>query len=119
MRKRKRRPTVNVIERIERHLPQMADGECWITDYTPGPHGYVTIELDGTYREGDRMARRAHRVAWEAHNAEPIPEGMIVRHTCDNPACINPEHLVLGTPKDNTHDMLERGRAWWQQQEAA
>ena len=113
-RQRKRRPVINVIERILRHSPRQADGECWITDYAQSVGGYRSISLDGSYKDGDRMYRRMHRVAWEAHNAEPIPEGMIVRHTCDNPACINPEHLVLGTHKQNTADMIERGRAGWQ-----
>jgi len=39
-----------------------------------------------------------------------IPEGMVVRHTCDNPHCINPEHLLIGTPKENAEDMVRRNR---------
>ena len=109
-RKRKRRPVVNVVERLERHLPRMADGECWITTYKPRTKGYCSITLDGSYKYGDIMRRAAHRVAWEAHNAQPIPEGMVVMHSCDNPACVNPEHLSIGTPKDNTHDMIAKGR---------
>ena len=49
-------------------------------------------------------------LAWEIANAEPIPPGMVVRHTCDNPRCCNPAHLILGTDKDNTDDMLTRNR---------
>jgi len=56
--------------------------------------------------------RAIHRVVYSKHylNGEEIPKGMVVRHKCDNTASINPEHLELGLPKDNTRDMIERGR---------
>ncbi len=50
-----------------------------------------------------------HRLAWTEEHG-PIPDGMVVRHRCDNPRCYNVEHLQLGTQSDNTQDMHERGR---------
>lgn len=52
----------------------------------------------------------AHRFSWTLHNNQEIPEGMFVMHKCDNPECTNPEHLILGTPKENTQDMIAKGR---------
>jgi hypothetical protein len=52
---------------------------------------------------------RAHRASWIIHKG-PIPKGKFVLHTCDNPQCVNPEHLFLGTAKDNTEDCRKKGR---------
>lgn len=51
----------------------------------------------------------SHRVAYEVFKG-PIPEGFLIRHVCDSPTCVNPEHLITGTVRDNTIDKLSRGR---------
>lgn len=54
-------------------------------------------------------SRKAHRVIWyEIYG--PIPARLVVRHTCDTPPCVNPEHLIVGTHKDNSADRRDRGR---------
>ena len=53
---------------------------------------------------------RAHRWVWE-HAHGPIPDGMVVMHSCDNPSCVNADHLSVGTHADNMADMKAKGRA--------
>lgn len=67
-------------------------------------HGYGQ-----SYALGRRNKRLAHRLAWEqAHG--PIPSGLVVMHLCDNPPCVNVEHLRLGTQADNMRDCSKKGR---------
>ena len=81
---------------------RLAENGCWEWVGYSGSGGYGMIGRDG-------KNVRAHRVSYEAYKGE-IPKGMVVRHTCDNPACINPDHLLLGTQKDNAADRTARGR---------
>jgi len=57
-----------------------------------------------------RKVNGAHRVSWELHHG-PILKNLCVLHTCDIPACVNPNHLFLGTKWDNIHDAMKKGRA--------
>lgn len=92
---------LSVSQRLARYTDLGNDG-CIVWMGARHPYGYGLMNLRG------RMVR-AHRAAYELHHG-PIPPGLIVRHTCDNPPCVNPAHLVVGTKRDNTADMLERGR---------
>jgi len=52
----------------------------------------------------------AHRLAWSVKNG-PLPEGRVICHKCDNPGCVNPDHLFCGTVKDNSDDKIAKGRS--------
>lgn len=75
---------------------------CWLWRRANNGIGY------GVVRWGHPM-RLAHRIAWEIKNG-PIPKGMCVLHRCDNPSCVNPKHLYLGTHADNMRDIALRER---------
>lgn len=83
------------------------DNECWHWQGNRNQknYGYLRPVLGGRKRN-----IRAHRFSWEMANGQPIPKGMIVRHLCDNPICVNPKHLLLGTHAENTMDAIVRGR---------
>lgn len=77
--------------------------DCWIWTGGGDRHGYGRFWYDG-------KMQLSHRVNWLLHNG-PIPDGLCVLHTCDNPPCVNPAHLWLGTQADNMHDCANKGRA--------
>lgn len=58
----------------------------------------------------NRRMRPAHVVAWETANGRSVPPGMVIRHSCDNPPCVEPGHLILGSQAQNVADMFARGR---------
>lgn len=59
----------------------------------------------------DRKRVRAHRYAYETAYGTKVPQGFYVLHSCDMPPCCNPSHLFVGTAKDNTQDMIRKGRS--------
>lgn len=92
------RAASNFWNRIERG----PDDACWVWRGALVSTGY------GQTRWYGRQVP-AHRVAYELVKG-PIPDGHLIRHTCDNPPCCNPAHLLPGTPLDNARDRTERGR---------
>lgn len=80
------------------------NGDCWEWRGYVHPTGYGQIAFDST---GGGV--NSNRAAYMVSKGE-IPEGLWVLHTCDNRLCCNPDHLWLGTPKENTQDMIAKGR---------
>jgi len=75
---------------------------CWNWTACKDRWGYGRFKINGKHCG-------AHRVSYELYKNK-IPEGLLIRHSCDNPACVNPDHLKLGTVQDNVDDRTKRGR---------
>lgn len=95
----------DLIDRFWAKVDRGEPGECWEWS------GYCNDEAGGhgAFRVSRAKVDKSHRFSWELHNG-PIPVGMCVLHRCDNPPCVNPHHLFLGTQRDNIADMVAKGR---------
>lgn len=79
------------------------ESSCWMWTKAKDRNGY------GRFWSGTQTIR-AHRAAWTLANGPISPDNICVCHRCDNPGCVNPEHLFLGSNADNTQDMITKGR---------
>jgi hypothetical protein len=79
--------------------------DCWEWQGKLNTSGYGQLSMRGN----NKKQVIAHRISYLEFKGE-IPTGMVVCHSCDNKKCVNPEHLWLGTPKDNFRDSMKKGR---------
>lgn len=75
---------------------------CWIWLGTVITKGYGRVRVEGCFEAAHRFSYRLY--------VGPIPPGHVIRHKCDNPICVNPDHLLSGTQKENIQDAVSRGR---------
>lgn len=81
----------------------LGEDDCWPWRNGDNVKGYGQVNMAG-------RRRPSHVVAWEIANNQPMPEGMHGCHSCDYPPCCNPKHVFAGTPKNNKHDSMAKGR---------
>ena len=97
----------NVYQRLIRHMEINKTTGCWEWQGSKrNGYGRMTI---GSRTDGTRKSVSTHRLSYELHYGE-IPQGMEICHKCDNPCCINPDHLFVGTRQDNIDDRERKGR---------
>jgi hypothetical protein len=94
------------IDRFWKHVPE-DQGGCWSWKCNTTPSGYGLLCIWKNNRPNNVFA---HRVMWELTNGCDIPKGQYICHHCDNPRCVRPDHLFLGSPSDNIKDCWKKNR---------
>ena len=101
-------PVFSMLWLLERSQINEMSG-CWEWDGARNRFGYAKTGAGGGITRTNWFQRYAHREAWAYING-PVPDGLCVLHRCDNPPCVNPAHLFLGTMQDNSVDMCRKKR---------
>jgi hypothetical protein len=100
---------------LEKYRPKAVEERFWSKVAPPNENGCMIWQASknkcgyGSFRVERGYPEAAHRVSYRLLKGE-IPSGLVVMHACDVPACVNPDHLLLGTPQDNTADRDKKGR---------
>lgn len=90
-------------DKLDKYCTPITETGCWLWTGCTDKDGYGITNANGA-------SIKAHRAAYEIANGE-IPDGLIICHTCDISSCVNPNHLYAGTYKENSNDMVARGRS--------
>lgn len=98
--------SVKDIDRFWKKVNKNGPNGCWVWKSGDNGKGYGKFYVEGS---GKVPYQYAHRLSWEMANGA-IPDDLWVLHSCDNPTCINPSHLFLGTQTDNMRDAANKGR---------
>ena len=99
---------MNLLERFMSKVELIPFHSCWEWNGAKNLQGYGRIQT-GSRTDGSRFSDGSHRVSWRLHFGE-IPKGLDVLHRCDNTGCVNPNHLFLGTARDNIIDCSLKNR---------
>lgn len=91
-------------QRFWQHTDRRGTNECWPWTGPVNSKGYGQLQVSRHKR------RTATRFSWELKNGAPFPQDKLACHRCDNPRCVNPNHIWPGTPRDNHNDAVAKGR---------